>query len=64
MVGDKSREDAPFRVYSNMSGDYCEVGRRVSVGREEGRRIEVEDCEVRVCEEDNDEGTSFLHLGT
>ena len=57
MSGITDHESAPFRVYNNVRRDYCQVGRRgVSVGRETGRRIEVDECEVGVRERVGDEG--------
>ena len=44
-----------------LSGHDCEVGRgAVSTRGEAGRRIDVEECEVGVCEGFGDEGTSSL----
>ena len=40
-------QGALLGVYINVNGGYCEDRRRrVSEGREVGRRIDVEDCEV------------------
>ena len=54
MVGVDGCQGALFRIYRYVRGGFCKVGRRrVSVGRE----IEVEECEVGICEGVRYEGT-------
>ena len=50
MVALESREGALLIIHSYVRGGYFKVGRRkVFVGREAGRGITVEECELRVC---------------
>ena len=51
MVGVDGREGAPFKVYRYVKAGYCEVEiRRDGMGRDSGREIVVEECEVGLCD--------------
>ena len=64
MIGFKGREGTPLGVYSTVSGEYCEgVRGKAYDGVEAGMRIEVEDCEIRVCEGFGDENNPSRYLG-